>query len=483
MLTIADFASFDWEQVLDAHPKKVIYEFEGALGRKASEARNSGDTSRAEVFAFLTEITSLGWEPGSAVEPFKPRFILADGNRSRIPTDYSDHDADLLKALVPTVRDPEMRARIADVVWERCRDHVSAEIAVEAYLESATRLEDPEDWVNGARRIERSLHIALALRNETLREKAASHAEGVLTRCGGNDPSFLSAYLMKLLLKKGHGDAAHYAGVADNAAKNAASSGDWRRTREYLEIKAQWLHRAGKTQEGEAAGIEAAETFVKEANLAEAAATPNYMLIVHQLQSAIQALRAVRGQQARVDDLRKRLLSVQPHTLTQMARIHIPLSAPEEAIQRSIAAVTGKSFHEALVGLAFISVPPSVDQLRQISKDAAEFAPISQTLGHDFLTGAGKTAARTPGTSPNDPDEDNAAMRSGMFRHADFIRVVTAQVVEAARLQVVLDHPVSLGDWDKVVYGIHLCRLVAKNSSPEACTRGLPETLPLRRIS
>jgi hypothetical protein len=130
-----------------------------------------------------------------------------------------------------------------------------------------------------------------------------------------------------------------------------------------------------------------------------------------------------------------------------MARIQIPLPAPEEAIQRAIAAVTGKSFQEALVGLAFISIPPSVDQLRQISKEAAKFAPIAQTLAHDFLTGTGKTAARTPGAPTNDPAEDNSAVRSGMFRHADFIRVVTAQVVEAGRMQMILEHPVCLGDW------------------------------------
>jgi hypothetical protein len=37
MLTIADFAAFDWEQVLDVHPKKVIYEVEDAARRKAYE--------------------------------------------------------------------------------------------------------------------------------------------------------------------------------------------------------------------------------------------------------------------------------------------------------------------------------------------------------------------------------------------------------------------------------------------------------------
>ena len=453
MVTIADFAAFDWEQVLDPHPKKVIYEFEGALRRKAFEARNSGDTTRAEVFEFLTEVASFLWEPGSAGEPFKPRITLADGKRSRIPTDYSDHEADLLKALSPTVRDPEMRGRIADVVWERCRDHVSAEIAVGAYLESATRLEHPEDWVNAARRIERALQIALALRNKTLREIAVSHAESVLARYGGNDPSFLSAYLMKLLLRSGEGDAAHYAALADHAGKNAASSRDWRRTRDYLGIKAQWLHRARKTQEAAAAEVEAAETFVKEADLAEAAATPNFMLVVHHLGSAIQALRAVPGQRARVDELHRRLLSVQPHTLTQMARVQIPLPAPEEAIQRAVDAVTGKSFEKALVALACISRSPSVDQLRQISKEAATLAPISDTVGHDYLTAEGKTAARTPGASASESDEDNPALRSWMFRHADFIRVATAQAIDSARMQMVLEHPVCLGDWDNVVFG------------------------------
>ncbi len=453
MLTISDLASYPWEQALDACPEKVIYHFEAALRRKMFDAQNACNAPQSELFEFLTEVASLGWEPGSSGEPFRPRVTFKDGSRSRIPSDYSDQEAELLKSIAPTIRDPEMRARVADIVWERNRDHVTAEIAVGAYLESAARLEHPENWSNGARRIERALNIAVSLRSDALKTKVIAHLEGVLSRYEGNDPSFLSAYLMRLLLTNGEGDAGRYAALADHAAKSAGASGDWRRTREYLGLKAQWLRRDGKTQEADAAAIEVAETFVKEANLAEAATAPNYMLLVHHLQNAIQAFRAVRGQRARVDELHKRLLQVQPYTLTQMSRIRVPLAAPAEAIERALKAVTGRSLHEALGALACITAPSSVNQLRQVAKEMATIVPISHTIGHASVTASGKTAARTPGAAANDPDEDNPAIRSLMFRHADFVRTATVQAIEAARLQIVFEHPVCLADWGSVVSG------------------------------
>ncbi len=79
------------------------------------------------------------------------------------------------------------------------------------------------------------------------------------------------------------GDPAIYSVLADRATENARKAGDWRRTRGYLEIKAKWLHRAGKTADETAAKIESAETHVTEADLAEKAASPNYLMVVHHL--------------------------------------------------------------------------------------------------------------------------------------------------------------------------------------------------------
>jgi hypothetical protein len=143
VFTLADFASSGWESVIDGCTEKEVFQFGAAFRREAFEAENSGDSVRAALFYFLYEVASIEWEPGSPVNVFRALCTFSDGKRTRIPADYSEQEVELLRDLVPTVADPEMRARLADVVWERKRDHRSAEAAVEAYLESAARLEDP----------------------------------------------------------------------------------------------------------------------------------------------------------------------------------------------------------------------------------------------------------------------------------------------------------------------------------------------------
>ena len=447
-----DFISSDWERAIDACAEKEIFHFATALRRERFAAENSGDDRRAQVFGFLEEASSFGWEPGSSGEVFRPQVTFTDGGRSRIPADYSDEEVGLLKSLVSGIRDPEMRARVADLVWERARDYVSAQSAIDAYLASASRLEDPVKWSAGARRIERALNLSRSIRDNGRLKKVIAEIEAVLARYNGGDPSYLSSHMMGLLQAVGEGDATIYSSLADRAAQNARKAGDWRRTREYLAIKAQWLHRAGKTGEEDAAKIEAAETYATEADLEEKAASPNYLKVVYNLDSAIKALRGVRGQGGRVTELRRRLLDVQPFTLTQMARIEAPPLDLTESIQKVIQAVSGKRFHAALTELSLISSSPKVVQLRQIARDMANQARLSTTIPHSFHTGSGKTAAKTAGMK-SDADENDPAVRSLMFRAADMHRICVAQVVEAARWQIIREHAVSLKDWNDVVVG------------------------------
>jgi hypothetical protein len=279
VLTLTDFASSGWEKVLDDCKEKEIFHFAAAFRREAFRAENDGDAARAALFYFLYEIASIAWEPGSAVDVFRPQCTFSDGKRTRVPADYSEQEAELIRDLVPTVVDPEMRARLADVGWERKRYFPCAKAAIEAYLESAARLEDPVNWSSGAKRLARALNLARMLRNKELVNSALSNIEATLDRYNGSDPLFLSANLMELLLKVGEGDPTKYAALSANAANAAETGGDWRRTRTYLEIRAKWLTHAGRKPDAEAAIVEAAETYVKEADLQEASSSPNYMLL------------------------------------------------------------------------------------------------------------------------------------------------------------------------------------------------------------
>ena len=58
------------------------------------------------------------------------------------------------------IDDAEFTARIADVIWLRRRDVKAARLAVESYLASGKRLENPVNWVQGLERYERALRLA-----------------------------------------------------------------------------------------------------------------------------------------------------------------------------------------------------------------------------------------------------------------------------------------------------------------------------------
>jgi hypothetical protein len=450
ILTLADFASAAWEKVLDDCKEKEIFHFAGAFRREAFKAENNNDAVRAAIFYFLYEIASIGWEPDSTVNVFRPQCTFSDGKRTRIPSDYSEQEAELIRDLVATSIDPEIRARLADVAWERKRYYPCAKAAVEAYLESAASLEDPVNWSSGARRLARALNLARMLRSDALTKQALSDIETTLDKYNGSDPSWFSAYLMELLLKVGEGDPAKYAVLAANAAKAAEAAGDWRRTRAYLEIEAKWCVRAGKKADAESAMIEAAETYIKEADLQEASGSPSYMLITHHLECAIKLLRTIGGQTSRVQELIRRLLNAELLSLSQLRGIEIPLAAPSESLERARNAVAGKTFHETLVALISIHQSTPVDVLRGHAREMAKAAPLSYSIAHSYLTAMGKVAAKTAGGSA-EPEDNDPALRSLMLWQANALRTMAAQLIEGARLQIALEHAVSEHDWDEIV--------------------------------
>ena len=68
-----------------------------------------------------------------------------------------------MKEVVAEATDPELRARIADVIWCRKRDHRMAKLAVRSYLESAANLRSSDDWLSELERVERAMALAAEL--------------------------------------------------------------------------------------------------------------------------------------------------------------------------------------------------------------------------------------------------------------------------------------------------------------------------------
>jgi Domain of unknown function (DUF4209) len=405
------------------------------------------------VFQLLQAATSPRLKAEAIDEPLAPLAVFPDF-RTVMVQDFTAEQLDLFEQIAATIQDAELRARLADIVWVRRRNHRLGELAVHAYLESAAHLEDPINWPDCASRIERALRIALLLgRDKPITETVVSTIEGLLSRYDGNDPLFLSARMMELLLDHRRGDPLKYGPLAEKAAKRAASESDWHRARTYWHLAQRWHNRAKDDKSAQKTGLQFAETFVKQAEQSLSGASPSYMAAVHHLEGAIQALRKLPRTATRRSALHKKLLEYQSRSLGEFKPIDVSVDI-SRFVKRAKDLVRGKPFIESLIALGQSSGPRKLDQIREDVKEAASQFPLQHLFPTKYFSPSGKVVGRRGSALPAMVDETNSAVRGLMITNVTQMQQIFAEAsVVPAVEQINLEHAVSPTDFLPILLG------------------------------
>lgn len=446
-LSIEDFRKSDWEEVIELSEKKECHYYSSAFFKKAREHEETNDKKNQEIFTILGGIASMMLKSESHAEPYHPVAVFHD-KRSAIIDDYSDEVMDILSSLLSDIKDPEMRARIGDIVWLRKREHKAAQKAINSYLESANLLEDPENWTQCAERIERALRLSMALgKKNELFDKVISHIESVLKKYDGKDPLFLSQRLMSFLLEVRQGHAENYIELSEKIAQNAESSGDYYRARSYWETAASWHKLSGDSEGEKASLINAAETYVKEAECAS-----SNLVAATQQQKAIEAYRQIGGNKERSDELHHWLLEYEKNSLAEMNLISTPGIDISDLISKAVDSIKGKTFQEALFELVLQVPSPDITKLRKQVEESAAKYPLQHIFSGVNVNENGKVTARSTSMLSDNPEEVEKAIQEGMFRQTKFHHQIYAQsVIEPIRKQINLEHNVRIQDFFPIV--------------------------------
>jgi len=365
--------------------------------------------------------------------------------------DVIDSHLEALGDIASTSKDAEMRARIADLLWVKKHDFRMAEVAIEAYLESAKLLEDPNNWPACAVRIERATRVAVSIgpSNKGFTQ-VFSYIESVLDKYNGEDPLFLSSRMMELLLEFSQGNPIKYAALAEKAATRAETESNWHKARTYWEIKARWHETEKNTDSKRGALVKAAECYVKEAEFSLTKQNPSYLAAVTHLQKAIEAHRRIGGNKARVEELHKVLLEYEVESVKELKPLSTSLSASDkirEEIDKSIAAVKGKNFQDALFELALMLRLPRVNDLKAQAHKSATDHPVQHIVTAMAIDRQGKVVGIRPSMLAEDEKDVDAALRAQMFFHAGISENIDISwtLLPVIR-QIVVDHPCRLSD-------------------------------------
>ncbi|HYU72819.1 MAG TPA: DUF4209 domain-containing protein [Ktedonobacteraceae bacterium] len=437
-----DFNDCDWQSVVDASPNKLCLAYSPRFLDKAAEAKAAGDLKAYTIYTLFANITYPILRLHRKVSPFEP---------SNIFTTISDGYLTALAELAPDVSDPELRARIADVLWIIKHQYPMVRLAIDAYLEVAHAIEDPEHWVEWVQRIERAFRLAASIDQKKTGPFVTmiAHVEELIECYHSTDTGFLTAELMALLQEHKLGDAKKYAAYAQEAATRAETEHRWHWAQEYWKVQAKWYALEHDTEGEREAMLAHAEAYVKEAEDACAGSHPSYMAASEHLESAIHHLRMMKGTQQRVEQLHRLLLEYEKKSLAEYKPIMLPLDTAYVEMLNLQAGrqVKGKSLSVALFELAFILPSPSVEDLKRTVQEMAAATPLSHLFGSKLVNMAGKTTARSVPLLTGEKNGSEEAFRERLFTYARTLQSGHARlVIEPARKQLYEEHHITAQD-------------------------------------
>ncbi len=435
-ITKEQFLSMPIQEAIDECEQKESQRYATVFDLRAKKAKEDSDLVGSTAFSLLAKISSFHLRSSDPKEPFEPMLVMGD-TRTAIVDDIGGGELGLLDQVANEIADPELRARMADVLWIAKSDFKAACLAVDSYIESARNLEDPRRWSTSFERTERAFRIALKLgRKSDQPKKVVEHIEEILKRLDGKDPLFFSERLMGLLLEVSKGDPKIYCKLSRKQAETAETEKDWRRARHYWEVCAGW-HRLDNDERGEKDALNrAAETYLQDANTAGPDGQKSSLRAAMLLQGAVEAHRRL-GNTGRAKEIYKMLLAEQKESIKELKLISVPIDDLQEEAEKWAKEVEGKDFHSATMTLAAMFRSPKFDRLREYSIELTKEHPIQFLFHNVYLDEAGKFVGYMPDLFSGDDEEKKAAIQSVMVQNAGHHHTINIHGIFMPALHVI----------------------------------------------
>lgn len=437
-----------WQQVLVEADQKLCSVYAKLFYQRAQEAGKAHDSRTEAVYTFLGAVASpeLKLETPSR-DPFVPAADL-QYSRTPLPEDFSADELRVIKQLIETVQDAELRSRLADILWVRQGDASVASLAVDSYLSSALHLKDVVQWADGYDRLKRSFDIAVFLGKETKAyRKTIDYLQKQLSEFGAEEPTPWWAKLINLLLDAGEGNASRFASICGTSAQRCETAGQWETARLYWQVKARCETAAGQDKNKEMALKHAADTYVKQADVVQSEAQPITDHALELMRSAMESLAKVPGNEQAVIELKKQVDAL------ELKRNDAPMMKPSRMDPAGITQwardqVKSKDLRGALVALANLAETPKPAELEEQVDAKTGRMPFQYLISTVGMDQEGKAASHAPAAFTGDTREIRTAKEAELYQEAARNRqIAVLALIDPARRQVLSDHVVRLDDW------------------------------------
>ncbi|MBV6498780.1 MAG: hypothetical protein CJBNEKGG_01008 [Prosthecobacter sp.] len=307
--------------------------------------------------------------------PFGPWWhnLAGPGTRSLMAEDLCDEDINALEGIVTSLQNLELRARIADVVWEcRKRSHLIGRDAIQSYIQIADAIgHKGVSYLSYIQCIERAAQISgkLGLKSTEHSELIASIHARLVALSHDVGSARVCGHLIRILLQHTLAYSDPQARIAKSFAKHLEGEGLYDLAEDFWKL-AERIHRlAQQKDDAWQCQLRAAECLVAIAD--KQSENPDLGASGWMLR-AVEALRKAKAPPERIAYAHKRLLELQQQTLKTFKSIPLDIiqrSDFQEQFERCTNEVRAKvselTFRDSLIFLATQILPTNWQEHRE----------------------------------------------------------------------------------------------------------------------
>lgn len=436
-LTADAFAKIDWESSVNDASTEDCNSFFREFISQRKRAEENENVEEYTLYDLLGRITSFILKPEGEHQVFVPQFS-GNGTRTALPEDITDQELDVLQEVFPdTFQNPELRARVGDLLWYRRRDHEAAKESIKSYVESVNKLGTYE-----ITKLKRAHSISRMLGAPDERKVVTNKIETLIEENKDKSSNtFFVRDLIRLLYVDGNIDFSKYSTLAWNMAEREKEKEDFRKARAMWEEAAICFRKDKNSKKTMECWIEIGESFEVEVDSQKSA-----MQNSDTLMKAIEAYRKVPDAEKKRSELHSRLIQTQENIPDELHSYSTEVELTDyanEAIQR----ISGLELHDAMMGLIQMVKIISYDELKEQVRNHIQQFPMRYMIGATSINEMGKNVARIPSVLSSDKEEYNEALLMHMVQEAQYHRQINVNgYINPVRNKIIEEHFISDND-------------------------------------
>ncbi|MBU2266455.1 MAG: hypothetical protein KJ977_05380, partial [Candidatus Omnitrophica bacterium] len=390
------------EAVLECRDKKS-FDFLSSFKQRQTFAEKEGNQELADFMRLLWGVFSMYFQ-FTKDSPYGP-LMSGPRGRTMLPEDLTEKELSALEETLSVSDDPRFVARICDVLWIRKRNHLYAQRAVSAYLQSVDDDND-ECWVPRSEWLKRATQIAMQLgigskERGTVKNKLMELFEKDRINCFNVGQDYWPASILDILIENKLID--DWEDIGDKCvdiSKGFSISPGCDAPRKYYKLAVECYKNAKKTDKEKDARIAIAKHWEDEANRFKTPDGCDGFNLAHRIEKAIHAYREA-GEKEKAEELTHELKEANKMALSQMKVIKTPSMDAAPLIKIADDGIGNKKGVEALEAFASLLRPFSYEHEKESAEKMLREHPLQGIFDTQIMAEEGNVVAKVPGIMDN----------------------------------------------------------------------------------